>query len=576
MEMNNKSINTVIDWTTLYARKIVEGEIAASEKTIQAAQRHLNDLEKSKDDDFPYRFDKSEAYKPIKFIELLPDVSSGEPMKLALFQKFIVGSLYGWVDKETGLRRYTKAYISMARKNGKSLLIAGIALYELIYGKTPKFDRQVYCTANSKDQARTVYRMIVAQLKKIRQQSPAIRKLTKIIQNEIRIEDTNSILKPLSRDTDNLDSLNVLVGILDEYHTAKNTDMMEVLESSQGQQDQPLILIISTAGVELNGAMYTIEYPYVTKILNGEEENDNYFAIVYEQDTEEEINDEDTWIKSNPLLESDNLRNKMMKFLRKKLKEARAKDDLSLTLVKNFNIWQSASSESLLKGEEWRAIQVDETPDIHGKDVYIGCDLSRIEDLSSLTWIVPIDDKFFIDSHSFVGTKGGLKTKIKRDKIDYKDLAEKGYCTITEKESGIIDYKQIIEYIHNLVDTYDLNVRGIMYDEYSAPAFITELEDTYPLINVRQGVKTLSPATKDFRLKVYDKQIMHDGNPLLTIAINNAIVVKENDTIKIDKKKNRNKIDPIAAGINAYTEALHHEDDSTDYNEFFKSDDFSF
>lgn len=315
--MNNKSINTVIDWTTLYARKIVEGEIAASEKTIQAAQRHLNDLEKSKDDDFPYRFDKSEAYKPIKFIELLPDVSSGEPMKLALFQKFIVGSLYGWVDKETGLRRYTKAYISMARKNGKSLLIAGIALYELIYGKTPKFDRQVYCTANSKDQARTVYRMIVAQLKKIRQQSPAIRKLTKIIQNEIRIEDTNSILKPLSRDTDNLDSLNVLVGILDEYHTAKNTDMMEVLESSQGQQDQPLILIISTAGVELNGAMYTIEYPYVTKILNGEEENDNYFAIVYEQDTEEEINDEDTWIKSNPLLESDNLRNKMMKFLRK-------------------------------------------------------------------------------------------------------------------------------------------------------------------------------------------------------------------------------------------------------------------
>ncbi|AYC54143.1 hypothetical protein CHCC15075_1712 [Bacillus licheniformis] len=574
--MNNKIIDTVIDWTTLYARKIVDGEITASKKTIQAAQRHLDDLERSKDNDFPYRFDKNEAYKPIKFIELLPDVSSGSPMKLALFQKFIVGSLYGWVDKETGLRRYTKAYISMARKNGKSVLIAGIALYELIYGKTPKFDKQIYCTANSKDQARTVYRMIVAQLKKIRQQSPAIRKLTKIVQNEIRIEDTNSILKPLSRDTDNLDSLNVLVGILDEYHTAKNTDMMEVLESSQGQQDQPLILIISTAGVELNGAMYTIEYPYVTKILNGDEENDNYFAVVYEQDEDEEVNDEDLWIKSNPLLESDDLREKMMKFLRKKLKEARAKDDVSLTLVKNFNIWQSASSESLLKGEEWRAVKVDEKPDIYGKDVYIGADLARIEDLASLTWVVPVNNQFFIDSHSFVGTKGGLDAKIKRDKIDYRDLSKKGYCTITEKESGIIDYQQIIEYIHNLVETYNFTVKGIMYDEYSAPTFITELEDVYPLISVRQGVKTLSPATKDFRLQVYDKKIIHDGNPLLTIAINNAVVTKVNDTIQIDKKKERNKIDPIAAGINAYTEAMHHEEDTIDYNEFFKSNNFSF
>lgn len=115
-----------------------------------------------------------------------------------------------------------------------------------------------------------------------------------------------------------------------------------------------------------------------------------------------------------------------------------------------------------------------------------------------------------------------------------------------------------------------------MYDEYSAPTFITELEDVYPLINVRQGVKTLSPATKDFRLQVYDKKIIHNGNPLLTMAINNAVVVKENDTIRIDKKKNRNKIDPIAAGINAYTEAMHHEEDTIDYNEFFKSDNFSF
>jgi phage terminase large subunit-like protein len=418
--------------------------------------------------------------------------------------------------------------------------------------------------------------MIVAQLKKIRSKSPTFRKLTKIVQNEIRFEESNSILKPLSRDTDNLDGLNVLLGILDEYHTSNDTDMMEVLESSQSQQKQPLIMIISTAGFKLNAPMYTIEYPYVTKILDGEEENDNYFAVVYEQDDEEEINDESLWIKSNPLLESNEVRDIMLKNLRKKLKEARAKDEMHKTLVKNFNMWQSASKESFLKAEEWLACAIDEVPNLHNKDVYIGADLSRTTDLSAISWIVPVDGNFFVDSHSFVGTKGGLENKIKRDKIDYKKLEQQGYCTITKKESGIIDYKDIIQFIDDMVEKYNWNVKGIMYDEYSAPPFITELEDRYTLINVRQGVKTLSPATKDFQIKVYEKQIMHANNPLLTIAVNNAIVKKENDTMMIDKKIARNKIDPIASVINAWTEAMFHQEDSIDWNEYYASEEFSF
>ena len=569
-------INTTIDYATIYANKVVNGEITASDKVIKACRRHLNDLEKAKDPNYPYEFRPEKAEKVIKFIELLPDVSTGKRMKLALFQKFIVCSLYGWVYKKTGYRRFNKAYISMARKNGKSILVAGIALYELLYGEYPKLDRQIYCTANSRDQAKLVYRMVVAQLKKIRSKSPAIRKLTKIVQNEIRFEEANSILKPLSRDVSNLDGLSVLLGILDEYHTSNDTDMMEVLESSQSQQKQPLILIISTAGFKLNAPMYTIEYPYVTKILDGEEENDNYFAVVYEQDDENEINDESLWIKSNPLLESDEVRETMLKNLRKKLKEARAKDELGKTLIKNFNMWQSASSESFLKGEEWLACAIDKIPDLYGKDVYIGADLSRTTDLSAISWIVPIDGKFFVDSHSFVGTKGGLENKIKRDKIDYKKLEQQGYCTITKKESGIIDYKQIIQFIDDMVEKYNWNVKGIMYDEYSAPPFITELEDRYTLINVRQGVKTLSPATKDFQINVFEKKIMHANNPLLTIAVNNAIIKKENDTIIIDKKIARNKIDPIAATINAWTEAMYHVEDTIDWNEYYASDDFSF
>lgn len=574
-------INPEKDYGTYYAQLIIDGKIPASKLTKLAAKRHLKDLERSKSEDYPYMYDYTKANKVIEFIELLPDVSTGKRIPLALFQCFIISMLYGWVSKKTGYRRFKKAYISMARKNGKSSLIAGIALYELLYGAFPQLDRQVYCTANSKDQAKLVYKMIVSQLKKVRNISKSVRKNTKIVQNEIRLDVADSILKPLSRDTDNLDGLNVLLGILDEYHTSNSTEMMEVLESSQTLQKQPLIMIISTAGFKLNGPMYAEEYPYIKKLLNGEVENESYFAICYEQDDVKEIDKPELWIKSNPLLEADGIKDIINQFILKKLTEARQKDNIGPTLVKNFNMWQNASKESYLNGKDWLNCSIAAEPYIFNKDVWIGVDLSRTSDLTAVSWIVPYVDengenKFYVNSHSFVGTKDGLENKKKRDKIDYEKLEEQGYCSITRKESGIIDYKDVIYFINDLVERYNFNVKGIFYDEWSSPPFITELEDVYTLVPVRQGPKTLSPATKQFRNDVYDKKIHHTDNPLLTIAVNNAIVVEQNDTILIDKKTNRNKIDPLAALLNAFTLAMTEINSTTDYNDFYNSDDFSF
>lgn len=577
--MTNKK--EIKDFGTHYAKLIVSGKIPASKLTKLAAKRHLNNLEQAKSEDYPYKYDYEKANKVIKFIEMLPDVSTGKPIPLALFQKFIISMIYGWISKKTGYRRFQKAYISMARKNGKSSLIAGIALYELLYGAYPQLDRQVYCTANSKDQAKLVYKMIVSQLKKVRGVSKGIRKLTKIVQNEIRYDQADSILKPLSRDTDNLDGLNVLFGVLDEYHTSNTTEMMEVLESSQAQQPQPLIMIISTAGFKLNGPMYSEEYPYIKKLLNGDVKNESYFAVCYEQDSIKEIDKPDLWIKSNPLLEAPVIKDIISQFIQKKLTEARDKDNLGPTLVKNFNMWQNASKESFLKGDEWNNCAIDSEPTLFNKDVWIGVDLSRTTDLTAVSWIVPYvnengENKFFVNSHSFVGTKDGLENKKKRDKIDYEKLEQQGYCSITTKESGIIDYKDVIQFIHELVDRYNFNVKGVFYDEWSAPTFVTELEDVYDLIPVRQGAKTLSPATKQFRNDVYETNINHLSNPLLTIAINNAIVIEQNDTIMIDKKTNRNKIDPLAALLNAFTLAMTELESSLDYNNFYNSDEFSF
>lgn len=569
------------DYATIYAEKLVAGEIIAGKKAIAAAKRHLNDLKRIGSENFPYIYNPEAGYKVIDFMELLPDINTGELTRLALFQKFIVMSLYSWQHKDTGNRRFTKALISMARKNGKSVLVAGIALYELIYGKSPAYNRQIYSTANSKTQASIVFKMIMQQLKKIRPKSKFIRKATKITESKSEIEHlpTFSVIRPLSKDTGgNIDGFQPLVGILDEYHASKTTEMMEVLESGQTLLENPLILIISTAGFKLSLPMYSIEYKYISKILTDQVQDENYFALVYEQDDEEEVHDESLWIKSNPLMEVEAVAKIILQRTGKKLREALAKNELNGTLVKNFNMWRHSSEEGFISGPDWSKNEI-ERPDITGRPVFIGVDLSRTDDLSAVTFIYPFENveyDFYIDSHSFVATKGGLESKVERDKIDYMSMARKGYCTITDKPTGIINLQQVVDYILEHVEKNQLDVQGIYYDPYNASLFVNEIEPyDFPLVEVRQGVRTLSEPTKHFRNQVTDEKIKHSGNPLLDVAVNNAILKEDNDAVQIDKRKNREKIDPIAAGMNAYTDAMYyfHEDD---LNEYYEGEEFSF
>ena len=133
----------MIDQVTAYAKAIVSKKISANKKVMQACKRHLKDLEKSKQDDYPYYFDVHKSETVIKFIGSLPNPDDGKPMTLINFQAFIVGSLFGWKKKKTGYRRFTMAIVSMARKQGKSIIVAGIALYMLRYEKTPLVARQI-------------------------------------------------------------------------------------------------------------------------------------------------------------------------------------------------------------------------------------------------------------------------------------------------------------------------------------------------------------------------------------------------------------------------------------------------
>lgn len=344
-----------------YASRVVSGEIIASKKVIKACKRHLRDLKRMDDEDFPYIYLPDKAKNPIDFIEMLPDVKTGKPYPLADFQKFILSSLYGWRKKsDTSIRRFKKALISLARKNGKTILVAGIALYEFLFGRNPAMSRQLFCTANDKTQAKIAFDMARKQLDALRAQDEDVRKATKRVREELRNLVDESYIRPLSRDTGAVDGFEPYVGILDEFAASKTNEMIELLESGQGQLDNPLILIISTAGLDLNVPMHTIEYPYIEKVLDGDVENDEYFAFIAEQDDEKEIADEANWIKSNPILEVKALRDKMMAYLRKRRKVSLETGAVNEVLVKNFNMWRQSSEESYMDKESWAKAKIDQ------------------------------------------------------------------------------------------------------------------------------------------------------------------------------------------------------------------------
>lgn len=572
----------MIDHVQKYIDEVENGNILVCEKIQMAIDRHKKDIERSKRDDFPYYYEPKYTQNIVKFISMLPDPKSGKPNKLALFQKFILGMLWGWRRKKDNTKRFRKAYLSLARKQGKSLIVSGIALYCLIYERNPRQARQIYATANKRDQAKIVFTMVKSQLKALRGKSKAIQKFTKVLQNELTTTD-DSFMKPLSADADTLDGLDTLLGIFDEYALSKTTEMMDVIETSMGQQIEPLTIIISTASSKLNYPMYSIEYQYVTKLLKEEVVGDEYLALCWEQDNTKEVADTDMWIKSNPLMELSEQKERLTESKKRLLDEGKAKGSISNVLTKEFNIWVQSSQESYMSEEEWTsAVAPDyiKQTDLTGREIYIGVDLSRVNDLTSISWVIPIreESKFFVDSYSFVANRGGIEAKEKEDKTPYRQYEQAGYCTISSSPDGLIDYHDLVNWITDFIESNNFELKGIFYDPYNAGNVITDLSKFYEkeMIEVRQGLITLNVPTKQFRTDVIKGKTVHSNNPLLNRAIRNAITKENNDTIMIDKAMNRNKIDPLDALINAYTQAMYHDFDEEDINELIERGEYGF
>ena len=555
--------------THQYAQDVVAGRIVAGKLVRLACERHLRDLERADTDDFPYVFDEDRADKVFEFYEYCRHVEgelAGQEILLEAFQQFILGSIFGWVHRDTGYRRFRKAYVQVARKNGKSTLLSGLGLYMLM--ADGEAGAQVYATATKKEQARVVYDAA----KVMAEQSPDLLRRLEPGRDRIYHRKSNSKFLPLSKDTKSMDGFNPYLGIIDEYHAHPTADMYGVLISGMGKRKQPLLFIITTAGFDLNSPCFK-EYGYVSKLLEGEldVDNDQYFAYVAQLEKEDNPQHDSSWVKANPLLGDDP---DAMAFLRNELQEAlEDPDKMRNFLTKNLNIWVDMKPDGYMPLSKWRACK-GELPELAGRECYIGVDLSAKIDLTSVGFEFPLEDgRFAVLSHSFMPAETVVR-KRKDDRVPYDAWIRQGYITATD--GAVIDYRAMMQYIKDQVAEHGWVVREICVDPWNATQFATDMQNEgFTVVEIVQGIRTLSEPTKHFREMVFSDRIVHDDNPVLRWAMSNTVTRQDhNQNIMLDKSKARERIDPATALMNAHVRAMHAELTPTNDVSEFAEDDF--
>lgn len=573
---------TLTDELIQYSKDCIADTRHVCRKHRWACERFLNDLKKSGTKEFPYVFDEEKALRFFEWAALhkhTKGVLAGEPIEFTPIQRFIFGNVYGWVHQDTGLRRFRKAYWQVARKNAKSQSLAIVGDYELMALGEPM--SEVYIGATKSMQAKIIYNEVVAMLKRC----PLLKGKWHESYGVIRHPKSDSILRVLSKDDGKTgDGLNPQCGLIDEYHAHPTDEILEVINTGMVARRQPLLFIITTAGTNFGGPCYRVEYPLVEKILDPSLDFDvaDYFCMVNELDRDQEgnliddVKDEECWVKANPIAATypEGLAN-----IRSKLASAlESPEKMESFLTKNMNLWVNQSAMSYMDMAKWKERgAITEIPvDLYGKSAYVGIDLSKRIDLTAAGIIVPIDVdsvvQYVVRAHGFI-PEDTVAVHEKTDKVPYRAWAKAGYLTITPGD--VVDYRFIESWIHETTDDLGVNVKELCYDPYNATHFAQDFDaQGITTVEVRQGMRTLSEPTKAFREEAYRGNILHEPNPLLDWAVSNAVTKRDhNENIILDKEKSTNRIDPIAAVINAFSRArVTAEEDMSDY---VLSDDFS-
>ena len=560
-----------------YCHDCISGVIPSGKKHVWACERFLRDLERIGTPEFPYIWDEQRADKIVKWFALLKHTKgalAGTPIILTPWQKFRECQIYGWIHRETGRRRFRKAFTEVARKNAKSQMEAGEALYELGITSSQNHEvNEIYTAGVKRDQSKIVFDECDLMTK-----GTLIRSKFTFKRDCIEHLKTGSFIKALSKeDGKSGDGTNPAFLIIDEYHQHPTTDFYDLALGSNTKE--PLLSIITTAGKDLTYPCYTQEYDYCSKLLDPSVDvhNDEYFVDICEADPGDDIGSEDTWKKANPI------RGYFAEGLQKIKGDyevaKQIPEKMIAFLTKVLNMWVQAKDNGYMDMAKWKACEVKELPiDVTGRPVYVGFDVSSKIDLTSVAFIIPYQStdldaqgklvvKYVMWTHSFIPTADKLREHIIKDKMPYDAWERLGYLTLTN--TPIVDQNFVMKYILDECEKYNLDIQCLCFDPANASKLMTDLSDQgYTVEEVFQSHKSLNESTQGFREQVFAGNVAYTHNPLLNYAMSNAVIRTNNGLIKIDKDATTKRIDPIDATLAAFKLALYHDFEAENINDY--------
>jgi phage terminase large subunit-like protein len=526
-----------------YCRDVVSGRVLACRWVKLACKRHLSDLQKSKEKAFPFKFDQAKADRACKFVELMPHIKgpkAGTSITLEPWQKFILCSVFGWVEKLTGLRRFRKAYVEVPRGNAKSTLSSGIALYMLACDG--ESGGEVYSAATTRDQAKIVFGVAQEMAKRLPQYRE--RWNVEVTAHAVTQSTTASKFVPLAADANNLDGLNIHCGIIDELHAHPTRLVYDVLETGIGKRSQPLLWCITTAGFDLSGICYEVR-TLATKALDGSVPNDGMFAVIYSIDEDDDWSSDEALVKANPNWTA-SIDHKTVQQMRNEALAMPSKQSNYKT--KHLCVWCSASSP-WMSMEAWDRC----------KDASLTLDAVK-----HLPCIIPLDLASKIDMAAaplMFWDDSGEKRKVylfgryylpqaaieDGRNSQYRGWAISGKLTVTDGE--VIDFGRIKEDIEADLSRFD--VQSVPYDPWQATQLATELQTAgAPVLEFRNTVANMSEPMKELDAMVRDGRLVHDGCPIMKWMASNVVAKLDNkDNIFPRKERPENKIDGIVAAI---------------------------
>lgn len=461
---------------------------------------------------------------------------AGQPLKLAGWQhKEIIKPLFGTLNK-AGTRQYRTALIGIPRKAGKSTLGAAMALRLLFGDREP--GAEVYSAAADREQAAIVFEIAKGMV----EANPSWSKAAKVYRRSIVLEQHGRSYKVLSADAYTKHGLNPHGVVFDELHAQPNRELWDVLTTGQGARRQPLTVAITTAGYDKTSICYEL-FDYGQKVQSGIVKDPSFFFRWWGAEETEDWEAEATWERAQPNLDISVSR----EFLRTEARQAKHQPARQNTFRRLYlNQWTSANVRWLDLGlwdENAGLVNEDQ---LAGRECFGGIDLASTSDFTAWVLVFP-GDPVQVLARFFLPRTALEKRTAMRPMLEVWE--REGFLTVTDGD--VVDYDAVFRQVD--ADARKFNIQEVAHDPWNATDLVRRIDDAGMTVwPIQQTVNALSPASKELERLLGARQIRHGGNPILRWMADNVMVFTDSaGNIKPDRKKSTEKIDGIAALVDA-------------------------